>query len=73
MLKQEVTDTAKKLGVTYPILLSNHKIGDAYGGLDMLPATFFIDKDGIIRGEAVGLASKDEADNNVQKILRSGS
>ena len=73
VLKQEVTDTAQKLGVTYPILLSNHKIGDAYGGLDMLPATFFIDRNGIIRGEAVGLASKDEADSNVQKILQAGS
>ncbi len=73
VLKQEVTDTAKKLGVSYPILLSNHKVGDAYGGLDMLPATFYIDKNGIIRGEAVGLASKDEADANVQKILQPGS
>ena len=73
VLKQEVSDTAKKLGVTYPILLSNHKVGDAYGGLDMLPATFYIDKNGIIRGEAIGLASKDEAEANVQKILQPGS
>ncbi len=73
VLKQEVGETTKKLGVTYPILLSNHKVGDAYGGLDMLPATFYIDKNGIIRAEAVGLASKDEAEANVQKILQPGS
>ncbi len=73
VLKQEVGDTAKKLGVTYPILLSNHKVGDAYGGLDMLPATFYIDRNGIIRGEAIGLASKDEAEANVQKLLQAGS
>ena len=39
----------------------------------MLPATFYIDKNGIIRAEAVGLASKDEAEANVQKILQPGS
>ena len=72
-IRDQVTATAKKLGVTYPILLSDHKVGDAYGGLDQLPATFFIDKAGVIRGEAIGLASKDEAEANVQKILQAGS
>ena len=47
-----------------------HWCRDAYGGLDMLPATFYIDKGGVVRGEAVGLASKDEAEANVQKILQ---
>ncbi len=69
-LKSEVADTTKRLNVTYPILLSDHKIGDAYGGLDMLPATFYIDKAGVVRGEAVGLASRDEAEANIQKILQ---
>jgi len=72
-IRDEVVSTAKKLGVTYPVLLSDHHVGDGYGGLDMLPATFFIDKDGVIRAEAVGLASKDEAEANVQKILQAGS
>ena len=69
-LKSEVADTVKRLNVSYPILLSDHKVGDAYGGLDMLPATFYIDKNGVIRAEAIGLASKDEAEANVQKILQ---
>ncbi|WP_419804420.1 TlpA family protein disulfide reductase [Terriglobus sp.] len=69
-LKAEVSDTVKRLNVTYPILLTDHKVGDAYGGLDMLPATFYIDKAGVVRGEAIGLASRDEAEANVQKILQ---
>jgi thiol-disulfide isomerase/thioredoxin len=69
-LKSEVSDTVKRLNVNYQILLSDHKVGDAYGGLDMLPATFYIDKNGVVRGEAIGLASKDEAEANVQKILQ---
>lgn len=69
-LKAEVSDTVKRLNVTYPILLTDHKVGDAYGGLDMLPATFYIDKNGVVRAEAIGLASKDEAEANIQKILQ---
>ena len=72
-LKQKISDTTKNMGITYPILLSDHKVGDAYGGLDMLPATFYIDKDGIIRAEAIGLANKGEADANVRKLLQGGS
>lgn len=69
-LRGEVAETVKRLNVSYPILLSDHKVGDAYGGLDMLPATFYIDKNGVVRAEAIGLASRDEAEANVQKILQ---
>lgn len=72
-LKQKITDTTRNLGITYPILLSDHKVGDAYGGLEMLPATFYIDKNGFIRAEAIGLANKGEADANVQKLLQGSS
>ena len=53
----------------YTILMSDKKVGDAYGGLDVLPATFFIDRSGKIVAQAIGLASKNEAEDNVQKIV----
>jgi thiol-disulfide isomerase/thioredoxin len=69
----EIADQIKKVlantGADYTILMSDKKVGDAYGGLDVLPATFFIDRNGKIVAQAIGLASKDEAEANVQKIL----
>jgi thiol-disulfide isomerase/thioredoxin len=69
----EIADQIKKVlantGAEYTILMSDKKVGDAYGGLDVLPATFFIDRNGKIVAQAIGLASKDEAEANVQKIL----
>lgn len=69
----EVTDQIKKTlertGVSYTILMSDKTVGDAYGGLDVLPATFFIDRSGKIVAQAIGLASKEEAEQNVQKIV----
>ncbi len=69
----EIADQIKKVlantGVDYTILMSDKKVGDAYGGLDVLPATFYIDRNGKIVAQAIGLASKEEAEANVQKIL----
>ncbi len=69
----EISEQIKKVvantGVDYTLLMSDKKVGDAYGGLDVLPATFYIDRNGKIVAQAIGLASKDEAESNVQKIL----
>jgi thiol-disulfide isomerase/thioredoxin len=68
-IKDQIKKTLERTGVDYTILMSDKKIGDAYGGLDVLPATFFIDRNGKIVAQAIGLASKDEAESNVQKIV----
>lgn len=68
-VKDQIKKTLERTGVTYTILMSDKGVGDAYGGLDVLPATFFIDRSGKIVAQAIGLASKDEAEQNVQKIL----
>ena len=72
-VKQEIEGTVKHLGVSYPILLTDHKVDNGYGGLDQLPATFYIDRDGNIAAQAIGLASKDEAEANVKRIVGAGS
>lgn len=68
-IKDQIKKTLERTGVDYTILMSDKKVGDAYGGLDVLPATFFIDRSGKIVAQAIGLASKEEAESNVQKIV----
>ena len=68
-IKDQIKKTLERTGVDYTILMSDKKVGDAYGGLDVLPATFYIDRSGKIVAQAIGLASKDEAESNVQKIV----
>ena len=68
-IKDQIKKTLERTGVDYTILMSDKKVGDAYGGLDVLPATFFIDRSGKIVAQAIGLASKNEAEDNVQKIV----
>ena len=68
-IKDQIKKTLERTGVDYTILMTDKKVGDAYGGLDVLPATFYIDRSGKIVAQAIGLASKDEAESNVRKIV----
>ena len=68
-IKDQIKKTLERTGVDYTILMSDKRVGDAYGGLDVLPATFYIDRSGKIVAQAIGLASKDEAESNIQKIV----
>jgi len=70
--KDEIAKTAKKVAVTYPILLTDGKVAPAYGGVDMLPTSFYIDRKGLVETETIGLASKDEVEANIKKLLGPG-
>ncbi|HEX4229083.1 MAG TPA: TlpA disulfide reductase family protein [Bryobacteraceae bacterium] len=58
---------AKK--INYRILLGNDSVTQLYGGVDALPTTFMIDRDGRIADVHVGLAGKDEYANEIQNLL----
>ncbi len=70
--KDLVAKTAKKLGVTYPILLKNDKIEDAYG-LEYMPQSFYVDKTGKVliatAGITDGQGGKDGIEANIKKLL----
>jgi thiol-disulfide isomerase/thioredoxin len=70
--KDEIAKAVKKVNVSYPILLTDGKVAPAYGGVDYLPMSFYVDRNGIVEIETSGLGSKDEIDANIKKILGSG-
>ena len=69
--KDEIEKTAKKVNVTYPILLTDGKVAPAYGGVDSLPMSFYVDRKGVVVTETIGLASKDEVEANIKKLVES--
>lgn len=68
-----ISKTAQKIGVTYPILLATDKIEDAYGGIDYLPMSFYVDRNGKVVEATGGLSSKDEIEANIKKTIASGA
>jgi thiol-disulfide isomerase/thioredoxin len=70
--KEAIAKVVTKTGVTYPILLTDGKVQTAYGGLDVLPMSFYVDKAGKVVVETAGLGSKDEIEANIKKTIASG-
>jgi thiol-disulfide isomerase/thioredoxin len=70
--KAGVAKSAAALGVDYPVLLKGDSISTPYGGLDGLPNSFYVDRNGIIVRQIVGLADRDEIEANIKKIIASG-
>ncbi len=67
--KDDIAKSAKKLGVTYPILLTDGKVAPKYGGIDYLPMSFYVGRDGLVVEETAGLGSKDQIEANIRKIV----
>jgi len=72
--KDTITRNTRKLGVTYPILLSNPGIEKAYlSGTEVLPMSFYVDRTGTIIAVTAGLGEKDQLEAMVRKTIAAGA
>jgi len=62
-----------EVGVNYRVVMGNDSTAQAYGGVDALPTTFLIDRDGKIAAVHVGLANKKDIVDGVEKLLQDDS
>jgi len=69
---KEIGEFARDLGVNYPILVGKEAVGDAYGGVQFLPATFYIGRDGKVVDKVFGLKGRGEIEENIKKALAEG-
>ena len=54
----------------YPVVLGTESMEQHYGGIDSLPTTFIIDKEGRIASTHIGLVSKQDYEVDIQELLR---
>jgi peroxiredoxin len=57
-------------GINYRIMVGNDSTADKFGGIEALPTTFLIDRDGKIADVHVGLTSKSEFENAIEQLLQ---
>ncbi len=64
---------AQAMHVDYPILVGKdadrEKIADTYGGVQFLPESFYLNRDGQILDRAFGLKNRSEIEENIRKAL----
>jgi thiol-disulfide isomerase/thioredoxin len=68
----DIRKFVQEMGVNYPVLLGKEAVGQAYGGVDVLPTTFFIDRDGKIVTREFGLQSRSLFVDSIRKALSQG-
>jgi thiol-disulfide isomerase/thioredoxin len=67
--KDDIAKFAKDMGVNYPILIGKEAVGEQYGGVNALPETFLIGRDGKIVDKIIGLEGKAEIEDAIKKAL----
>jgi len=69
---EDIAKFAKEMGVNYPILLGTESVGQSYGGVNALPTTFFLDRDGKLIAREFGLQSRSVFVDHIKKALSQG-
>jgi thiol-disulfide isomerase/thioredoxin len=55
--------------VPYPILVDGDSLSQEYGGLDAMPTSFFVDRNGTVVAAEMGLTSESDIESNIKKAL----
>jgi len=67
---QTVKAFMAKLGVNYPVVLADDEVQAAFGGMEYIPTTFIIDREGRIRDKKVGVEAVEAYEAKLLKYLR---
>lgn len=68
--KDEIAKFASDMGINYPVLLGTERVGDEYGGVEALPTSFYIGRDGRIVSRSFGLRSHGEVEDEIKAALK---
>ncbi|MCR4418496.1 MAG: TlpA disulfide reductase family protein [Ignavibacteria bacterium] len=66
---QVVPDFVKKYKINYPILIGTEEVYEKYGGINAIPTSFIIDKNGRIRNKHIGLVPKEVLIEEIRKAM----
>ena len=62
-----------ELAINYRILQGNDSTADLYGGVNALPTTFLIDREGRVAWKHEGLAGKDDFEDRIKTLMQRSS
>ena len=58
-----------QMGINYPVMIGNDGLAELYGGVDSLPSTFLIDRQGRIAFMHLGLVARRDYEAEIQALL----
>ncbi|KAA3611106.1 MAG: TlpA family protein disulfide reductase [Calditrichaeota bacterium] len=66
---KKIPDFMDKYKINYPVLLDDNKTRWDYGGIQSIPTTFVIDREGKALGKIVGARSKEQFEGIIKQVL----
>jgi cytochrome c biogenesis protein CcmG/thiol:disulfide interchange protein DsbE len=66
----KVAPYIEKIKMNYPVVLGSAKVVQQYGGIEAIPTTFIVDKNGYIVASQVGLLSKELLKQKLKSLLK---
>lgn len=69
--QKTVAKFAAEHAINYPVLLGKETVAGAYGGIDYLPTTFYIDRSGVVMNRVFGQPGRSEIEQNIKNALAS--
>jgi len=70
--QKDVAKFAAANSINYPVLLGKDNVANQYGGIEYLPTTFYIGRDGVVVDRVFGQPdSRDEIEKNIKRVLAS--
>ncbi len=67
--KAAISRFVKEEKMPYPVLIDGDSISNAYGGLDAMPTSFWVDRSGKVVAAQMGITSKDDMEAKIKKAL----
>jgi thiol-disulfide isomerase/thioredoxin len=71
--KDVVPKFAQDMKIDYTVLIGTEQVADQYGGVEGLPMTFYIGRDGKIVKKIAGLTSHGDIEESIKQALNEGS
>ena len=62
----------QKFGINYPVVLADQETVRAFGGVDAIPTTFVIDREGKIVSRHIGFTETTELEKEIKALLHVG-
>jgi cytochrome c biogenesis protein CcmG/thiol:disulfide interchange protein DsbE len=71
--KTAIARFVKQEHMQYPVLVNGDSLATAYGGLDAMPTSVYVDRNGKVVTVQLGISSKEDMAANIRKTIASGS
>ena len=71
--KTAIDKFVKEYKMPYPVLINGDSLANEYGGLDAMPTSVYVDRNGKVVAVQLGITSKEDMVANIKKALGSAS